>query len=303
MSTCTGCGTEMSDNARFCSSCGQATTQEQAVAPAPSRVVDITPKRAGRMAFRTFLVCFAAYVLVGLMVGLSTKGRDIPLVILLCFGTGAAYAIVTQVRWKKTPNQAVESKTSGTIWTAVMVIFAFSGLVTAIGTQTSGTSTPTTTSVASSQPPTRVASASSPAPASLWDYSDTTDEMTNQTTRYACVKSTNKLYFDFPYSGGSASQMCFRRKGNHLDAYIQIQKGQFMCRSDDCVTTVKFDDGPLRTFGMSEADSGNSNILFFNSEPSLLASMRKSKHVKVQAKFYKEGRQVMEFDTGGLDWK
>ncbi len=126
--------------------------------------------------------------------------------------------------------------------------------------------------------------------------------MTGAVIKWACIYSSNQLQFSFPYSGGSTAELCLRDKGGKKDAYVTIDKGQFMCSYDGCAVRVKFDDGPVRTFSADESNSGSSNILFIEGYGTLLASLRKAKHIKLQARFYQEGEMVMQFDTAGLSW-
>lgn len=127
--------------------------------------------------------------------------------------------------------------------------------------------------------------------------------MTGKISKWACVSSTNQLQFDFPYHGGSTGELCVRKRADgSRDAWVEVDKGQFICHYDNCTVRVKFDDGAIRSFGMAESSSGNSNILFFNSYGTFTSSLKKAKRVKVEAQYYQRGREVLEFDVAGLKW-
>ena len=136
-----------------------------------------------------------------------------------------------------------------------------------------------------------------------WSYDDSTDEMTGKRNTFACTKSTNELQFSFPYSGGTSGELCFRKKGKSLNAYLRVSSGQFSCGIEDCSLKFKFDDGPIQSFSGAESSTHETGFLFVEPEQRLLNSVLKSKKLKIQADYYQEGRQVLLFDISGLDIK
>ena len=148
-----------------------------------------------------------------------------------------------------------------------------------------------------------VAQPPAPVSASSWKSSDDTDEMTGATTQWMCTVSKNSLDFSFPYNGGATGELCIRKENKSLDVYVTINPGQFMCGFEDCVVKLKFDDSPVATFTAIEANDGRSNTLFIRSEQRVLAKLKKSKRLKLQARYFQEGDRVLDFDTDGLVWK
>ncbi len=136
-----------------------------------------------------------------------------------------------------------------------------------------------------------------------WKYDSSVDEMTGLTSRFACTTSTNKLIFSFPYGGGSTGEMCFRRKGKALNAYIKISSGQFNCGIETCPLKLKFDDGPIQTFYGEESATHETGFLFIDGEQRLLSAVAKAKKLKLQSEYYQEGNQVLNFEVAGLDPK
>ncbi len=137
--------------------------------------------------------------------------------------------------------------------------------------------------------------------ASRWEYTSQTDEMSGTPVKTACLLSSNRLEFGFPYNGGSQALICLRSRKNG-DAYVMIDKGQFQCGFDACNVKIKFDNEPTRNFTAVRAADGSPNILFIVGYGPFLSSIKQAKHVKLQALFYQAGEQVMEFDTSALQW-
>jgi hypothetical protein len=172
-------------------------------------------------------------------------------------------------------------------------------------------------------------SAPTPAPATsapTWEYNTTTDKMTGHVFRMACLKSSNELKFNPPYDGGSRGEICLGSYDPHKKGVVtvSITKGQIVCQYavnirpfakiplwfHGCELRVKFDDGGVRAMPTEAASNGSTNSinivdlgLFFNEHDYFLKNLKKSKHVMLEAIFYQESAQVMEFDTSGLVWE
>lgn len=157
---------------------------------------------------------------------------------------------------------------------------------------------PSHTVVASTAKP-----AAAPAPAN-WHYDSSFDAMRNKTTYFACVTSTNELEFNFPYNGGASGQLCFRNSPQFgKDAYLMMDKGQFNCSFEGCTVHMKFDDGRILSVGATEASGGNTNTIFLHGYSKLESDMRHSKHLIVEAEYFQEGMQQLQFSVSGFDWK
>jgi len=189
-------------------------------------------------------------------------------------------------------------------------LLSFSGFffinVIIFATSSLGSTKHQTAEVSSSEPassePNQASSASNSQPQN-WIYSSSTDGMTGQISKLACVKSSNELQFSSPYNGGAIGELCFRRKGHSLNAYVDISTGQFNSGIDEAGLKLKFDDGAIQRFSAEEATTHESGFLFISSEPQLLASTLKAKKLKLQAEYFEEGEQVSDFDVSGLDPK
>jgi hypothetical protein len=140
-------------------------------------------------------------------------------------------------------------------------------------------------------------------PTYLWEYSQSTDEMDNKTRYFASILSDNKLYFEFPYGGGSAGILTIRNMDGKNSVVLRIEKGQFMSNYDDSeYIRVKFDEDDLEKYGFNTAADGSSDIIFPYQSAKLISKIKKAKKIKIEAHFYNEGRQVLNFTTEGLQW-
>jgi len=169
---------------------------------------------------------------------------------------------------------------------------------------------PTATTAAKPETPSAPPPAASDTPPAAeaapanWSYDETFDAMRNKSTYFACVKSDNELEFRFPYDGGVHGTLCFRNSSQFgTDVYLTMEKGQFTCSFEGCAVHLKFDGGRILSFGASEATGGNANVLFIHGYSKLKQLMRNGKHLILEAEFYEDGMEQLQFTISGFDWK
>jgi hypothetical protein len=139
------------------------------------------------------------------------------------------------------------------------------------------------------------------APGSQWEYWTHQDSMGRKRSN-ASVDSTNTLSFGFPYQGWQHGTLALR-KSPGLDALIRIERGQFICGYPGCSVNVRFDDGPIQRFLASEPDDHSTTTLFLlGNERRFAAQLLKAKAVHIEATFYQEGSQILDFNVEGLKW-
>lgn len=140
-----------------------------------------------------------------------------------------------------------------------------------------------------------------------WKYREAKDEMRNKTSYFASKSSNNSLELSFPYQGGSNLILTLRKHSEYgNDVMFSISKGQFSCRIDGCNISVKFDDGNIEKYEVSESESGSNDVLFISGNKNMKKFMDKLKNAKkmvVEAPIYDHGRAQFTFDTQGLEWK
>ncbi len=139
---------------------------------------------------------------------------------------------------------------------------------------------------------------------SEWKYDNKQDEMSQETMKMAYIKSANKLNFGSPYNGSQSATLSLRkhpRHGNNI--MLQIEKGQFLCnRSNGCTLLVRFDNNPPVRYTAVEPSDHSSTLLFIKNYVGFVAKTKKSKKIYIEATFYQEGSQMMEFNSEGLNF-
>jgi hypothetical protein len=137
---------------------------------------------------------------------------------------------------------------------------------------------------------------------SKWLYPDEVDKMTSKTTYYAENNSTNALELKPPYDGDNDATIWLRKKVGVTNAYLVIKKGQFMVGIEGMDIRIRFDDKQPMTFSCSGSSDDDPTTIFINSPAKLIANLKKSKKMIIEATFYNDGNQLMEFDVDGLKW-
>lgn len=155
---------------------------------------------------------------------------------------------------------------------------------------------------------------SQPLFASSWVASYDNDEMRGTARKFLQNESSNDVQFDFPYNGGSKMVITLRSKKIELksgqkpedlkvtEALLSITKGQFICHSfNDCQVSVKFDDGKIQKYSMTEAGDGSSDVIFFDQSSSFIKNVQSHKNLIIEAEFYQAGSRQFKFDLDGMN--
>ncbi|MDU6539162.1 hypothetical protein [Mixta calida] len=146
-----------------------------------------------------------------------------------------------------------------------------------------------------------------------WTVRYNNDEMRGTARKFLQTESDNTVNFDFPYNGGSKMAIVLRSKKTELkngqkaedlkpnEALLVIDKGQFSCHSfNDCHVSVKFDNGKIQKYSMSESDDGSSDVIFFDQSSSFIKNIKSHKKLIVEADFYQSGSKQFKFDLEGF---
>lgn len=137
--------------------------------------------------------------------------------------------------------------------------------------------------------------------AAQWQYGQGKDEMRGIITKYAELPSDNRLIFEDPYGPGVRMDIILRKTGASQDVILGLNKGQFGCL-DDCSIKVKFDSGPIQTFGTSGSTDYDTKILFLDSPSRFVRELRKARKLIIEAEFYDEGRRQFLYTSEKLNW-
>jgi hypothetical protein len=136
---------------------------------------------------------------------------------------------------------------------------------------------------------------------SPWKYLDTTDAM-GRKIFIGSTTSVNTLSFGFPYQGAQLGTLHIRRSRGGEDVYFQIEKGQMLCGIDHCTINVKFDNGPIQSYTASPAADHDSTMLFIGNATRFIDAMWDAKMVRIEALYYQEGKQTLEFNVEGFEF-
>lgn len=134
-----------------------------------------------------------------------------------------------------------------------------------------------------------------------WEYHKSIDKMTSKQTKFAQIISNESLDLEFPYEGDNYGQLTLRYK-DELNIYLTIDKGQISGGYNNNFITVRFDEEKSIKFSYSEPQDGSSNFIFINNETKFLSKLKKAKKVLISLPLYREGNQILEFNTVDLKW-
>ncbi|EJJ8280621.1 hypothetical protein NKB77_004416 [Salmonella enterica] len=139
------------------------------------------------------------------------------------------------------------------------------------------------------------------------------DEMRGTTQRFIKSESDNVVNFGFPYEDGSKMEIVLRSKKTVLgagkkpdslpltEALLIIKKGTFNCNSFNyCHIFVKFDNGKIQKYSMSDPADGSVNVIFFNDSLLFIKNIKAHKKLILEAEFYQSGKKQFKFDFTGL---
>lgn len=137
-----------------------------------------------------------------------------------------------------------------------------------------------------------------------WEYANKKDKMGRGDINMASVQSSNSFNLGFPYKGEQRARLTImNRPKDGLNILLSIEKGQIMCRSySPCDLEISFDgEKPIIKKGSGPSD-GDSTLVFITGSEKLLEQIKKSKKVAIEIEIYRNGNQVFEFETAGLNW-
>ena len=136
-----------------------------------------------------------------------------------------------------------------------------------------------------------------------WIYRERADPMTGGIGTAAVLDSENEFELKFPYQGRQRAMLVLRAQPQSGRAVLlAIRRGQFHCRVDDCQLQVRFDDQKPMPLSASPSGDGVSTGIFINNIADFERRLRAAKVLRIQAVFWGNGSQVLEFKVAGLEW-
>ena len=140
------------------------------------------------------------------------------------------------------------------------------------------------------------------ATASLWTYTSTVDEMSSKRLPAAQIDSNNSFSFSSPYEGDQKATLGIgKSEAGETVAVFAILQGQILCPVyKGCDILLRFDDEPAKKWGALPAADNNTTIIYLEHPDKLLAKIKTTKVLRIQALYFKEGSPVAEFDVSGF---
>lgn len=134
-----------------------------------------------------------------------------------------------------------------------------------------------------------------------WSLTQYKDEMTGKYANLAHVRSSNVISLGWPYHGPQKGTLTVRKHPRWgTNVFFEIERGQLLCRYDNCNVTVKFDDAASKRMSAAKPEDNSSTYLFINNETSFINQLRKSKRVVIEVGLFKHGNQTLVFETSGF---
>ena len=82
-----------------------------------------------------------------------------------------------------------------------------------------------------------------------------------------------------------------------------VSKGQFNSGINGQNIKARFDEGEVELYSCSRPESGSSGSLFINSESKFINKLKAAKKLVLEAEFYDNGNEIMEYNVSNLQWK
>lgn len=139
-----------------------------------------------------------------------------------------------------------------------------------------------------------------------WSYSEKTDEMTDATSYFASLMSSNYIQLDFPYEGQTYARILVRyMKKYGQDVLIQLTQGQIHgseYNGTDFIL-VRFDDEKPKKYQFSESADGDATVVFLDNPRDFIAKAKAAKEIKIEVPVFQGGNPLFKFSSSkSLQW-
>lgn len=142
-------------------------------------------------------------------------------------------------------------------------------------------------------------------PASNWQYTSDTDQMSSTVTINAINSAKEKLQFSVPYDGGATASLVIRHDAGGNGIIFMVSKGQMVSQEVNLISLkLRFDNNPPEIDTFAFAGGGMTNVVLMGGyrADKLIEKIKKAQKVLVQASYFNDGDKIASFDVSGLKW-
>ncbi len=135
-----------------------------------------------------------------------------------------------------------------------------------------------------------------------WGYTSEEDKLRGETSFWANSVSVDEKDFGFPYRHVRQVITLRKQPQDGFQIMLTLTEGQYHCGFEGCSVNVKFDDGAISQFSVTEPTGSMKGILFIQNKSRFLKALKASSKVMIEASYFNQGPQTFSFNVGGLQW-
>lgn len=132
-----------------------------------------------------------------------------------------------------------------------------------------------------------------------WTYKSKTNEMTNEVSRYAEIRSIDTENLSY---GPTHLWVVLRSdQSRGRAAFLQTDRSMLECiYAEVCYILARFDDEGPQRFTVTDDEDGSSTLAL-DDPTRFTESMKSARKVKIEAPLFQDGRITFEFNVEGFD--
>lgn len=136
-----------------------------------------------------------------------------------------------------------------------------------------------------------------------WKISESKDDMSDKTIRFAVNTSLNTEELKFPYWWWSKWVLTLRNKWWEKDVLISVKPSQIHSEYQNEHVMVRFDSWKAIKYTYSKPADYSTDTIFINDTSSFIDNIKKSKKVLIEIWFFQNWQKTFEFDVEWFDYQ
>lgn len=142
---------------------------------------------------------------------------------------------------------------------------------------------------------------------SNWHYQEEKDEMTEETNKFASIKSDNDYHVGMPYDKDVHCIIDIEKEGSKSSiVYLYLEKG-IIWGSDydgDNIVSVRFDDEKVKNYKFDTDDSGAIRKIKLRNSKDFIDKAKKAQYMKIEVPVFDEGKIIFRYYSEiPLEWE